>query len=565
MLFCVVLAASATLLELGPAPSGSRTVVECLELTDEKAAFTNFADRAETVAFSRLPRPHLLHSWKALGVTVLQRLTCAGSPNRFRREAGFLAFTGGADGIWLAEPVPPSHSNALAEARADWRLLAEVSALADEARRHPSPGIAVEERRVRFFLADTGFDWEDLDTLRWECHAWKHRLELLLGRPQDKREVLDNRSPPSPEPLAFAAKPRPFSLMPDRKTAPQRKASAEPGLSAVYDDRFFKLVYTSATALPTGRQLPGGHLDFTLQVADGRGELLPYRFHCDLEPMSPEGARAPARGRGSWLYGIDERFRPYSIAYGARNSRVTVFPRLADYGPDYPDPRPTFALKPLPDGRWQATLAVSWLALYGKWPMQTSGTDVWQAGVEGSGLKTPVSIEISWPRGNPSNYTRFAAAISTGELTQVYEEELRRTERTYSASYEERMYPFATPKAETFQRGEAAADRLFLERLVQPLLDRNANTWQAVRTDKDHRPTFDRLPPAAKQQAWRNLGKLLHLSHDVSRLRAGYLADRFAGRLPPPYERRDLSRATPPDEPDADFDESDIQLDEKEF
>ena len=281
--------------------------------------------------------------------------------------------------------------------------------------------------------------------------------------------------------------------------------------------------------------------------------------------MSPEGARAPARGRGSWLYGIDERFRPYSIAYGARNSRVTVFPRLADYGPDYPDPRPTFALKPLPDGRWQATLAVSWLALYGKWPMQTSGTDVWFAGVEGSGLKTPVSIEISWPRGNPSNYTRFAAAISTGELTQVYEEELRRTEKTYSASYEERMYPFATPPSETFQRGETAADRLFLERLVQPLLDRNANTWQDVRTDKDHRPTFDRLPPAAKMQSWRNLGKLLHLSHDVSRLRAGYLADRFAGRLPPPYERRDLSRATPPDEPDADFDESDIQLDEKEF
>ena len=76
------------------------------------AAFTNWAETASAVAFLQMPRRHLMHSWKSLGVTVLKtvRFQPEGSAVRFRREAADDAH---ADGSRASDkqrshmPVPP--------------------------------------------------------------------------------------------------------------------------------------------------------------------------------------------------------------------------------------------------------------------------------------------------------------------------------------------------------------------------------------------------------------------------------------------------------------------------
>ena len=81
--------------------AGKRPLVEANDFADEAAALTNWAENASAVAFAHLPRKHLMHTWKSLGVTVLKtvRFHPEGSAARFRREASFIAFQGGADGV----------------------------------------------------------------------------------------------------------------------------------------------------------------------------------------------------------------------------------------------------------------------------------------------------------------------------------------------------------------------------------------------------------------------------------------------------------------------------------
>ena len=94
--------------------AGKRPLVEANDFADEAAAFTNWAENASAVAFLQLPRRHLMHTWKTLGVTVLKtvRFQPEGSATRFRREASFIAFQGGADGIWLPDAERVKRLNA---------------------------------------------------------------------------------------------------------------------------------------------------------------------------------------------------------------------------------------------------------------------------------------------------------------------------------------------------------------------------------------------------------------------------------------------------------------------
>ena len=60
-------------------PADEKNVIEVNDFIDEQVAFTNYAETAEIVAFERMPRRNLLHSWKGLGVTLLKTV-------RFERE-----------------------------------------------------------------------------------------------------------------------------------------------------------------------------------------------------------------------------------------------------------------------------------------------------------------------------------------------------------------------------------------------------------------------------------------------------------------------------------------------
>ena len=554
--------------------AGRRPFVVDDSFAEEAVAFTNWAENASAVAFAQLPRRHLMHSWKLLGVAVLKTVHFEpeGSADHFRREASFLAFQGGADGVWLpdAERLPSSWRRALGEAREDWRILLYLRDLADAAAMHPDGNIRIEARRIAFWFARMPASWENLDVLRLECVAYAKRLEQLLGLPAANLPV--RRAEPV-EPQT-----QPFMPYADwaRKPAQEQlgklgdTVSFDGGLSFHADLKGFTITWSTTNGPPLGkREQPGGTLDFRLYVStDEPGVFLPYRFHCDFNPKFYSKERAPATSRNYYLFGTDERFRPFYIAYATPNPRVWIWPRLRDFGPDYPDPRPHLRVEGNAKGGWKATLTCHWLYLYGHWPMQTNGkSDIWFVGVDRApGLQHPIAGRVLWPRGHAENFRRFAEKIGTGAITDLYKEELGRTESVWTTAEAERFYPFAQTAEPTFNRYDLEGDRMFYGRLVRPLLDANKNAWQLVWTDKAHdKPQFIQQSDRVKMLIWKNLGRMLFLSHEVGLRRLDYLEGRYAGVEPPEYTPPADPLADAPAEPDADYDPDLIQLDDKEF
>ncbi len=555
--------------------AGRRPFVVDSTFGDEAVAFTNWAEHASAVAFDQMPRRHLMHSWKKLGVKTLQtvRFEPEGTADHFRRAASFSAFTAGADGLWLpdAAKLPDAWRRALDEAREDWRILLHLKSLSDRAARHSDGEVRIEARRIAYWFGYMPAAWENLDVLRFECVAYAKRLEQLLGEVSADLPV-QRATPIEPQALPFM----PYSDWPEKPVQKQMKNLGDTirfdgGLSFHADASGFSLTWstTNGPALGKGKQ-PGGTLDFRLYVAtDKPGVFLPYRFHCDFNPTHYCAQRAPATGRDHFLFSSDERFRPFSIAYGVTNPRVWVWPRLRDFGPDYPDPRPTLRVGGNPAGGWHATLSFSWLSFYGHWPMQTGGrADLWFVGIDRApDSGRPIAGRILWPRGHADNFRRFAEKIPTAAITDIYKEQLDRTQRVWTTAQAERFYPFARTARPTFHRYDCESDAMFYDRLVRPLLDANNNAWQLIWTDKEHaNPKFAKEPDRVKTLIWRNLGRMLHLSHDVGLRRLGYLEGRYAGTEPPPYvPKGDPARDKAPNEPDADYDPDAIQLDDKEF
>ncbi len=554
--------------------SGKKPLVESFEFADEAPAMTNWAENACAVAFVQPPRAHLLHTWKLLGVKILKtvRFEPEGSADHFRREASFLAYQGGADGLWLpnAENLPESWERALDEAREDWRIMVYLKNLADKAAANENSLVWIEARRINYWFGWMPAAWENCDTLRLECVAYAKRLEQLLGMPESNLEV---KRPDAIEPqeLEFI----PYSDWPERPVQKQMMklgdtVTFDGGLSFTGGKSGFSITF-SHTNGPSLKpwSMPGGTLDFRLYIQGEKpGTFLPYRYHCDMDPQW-RGTRAPATGREGSLFGIDERFRPFSIAYGVGNPRVWVWPRLRDYTPFYPNPRPSFSVQGNKEGGWRATLTFSWLSFYGHWPMMGDGkSDIWFVGLEKDPFTGgPVAGRILWPRGSNNNFRKFAETMTTAEMTGLYKEELDRTRTMWTTAGAESGYPFAKTERPTFQRYDKEGDSMFFNRLVQPIVDANDNAWQLIWTDKEHKnPKFNQQSDRVKMLIWQHLGRMLYMSYNVGLLRRDYLERRYAGDEPPePVKKVDLSRVKAPDEPDVDFDDGAIQLDDKEF
>ena len=310
------------------AADGRRALVESHAFGHEELDFGAWAETASAVAFDCLPRAHLLHSWKDLGVTVLKtvRFDCEGTAERFRREAGFLAFLEGADGIWVPEleALPENWRRALDEAREDRRILDYLASLRDRAAASPDSSVWIEARRVTFFFAWLPATWENLDRLRLECVGWAKRLEQLLGV---KPAKLPTSAAAPIEPAGAAYKPYDGRFREAEAVKVDVSCKDVPlgeGLFFSANEKGFSLSFSVTNKDDVAAwKSPGRELDFRVYVSvPGRaGEFLPYRFHCDLDPMWT-GPRAPSRGRGSFLYATDERFRPYGIGWGVGNPRM---------------------------------------------------------------------------------------------------------------------------------------------------------------------------------------------------------------------------------------------------
>jgi hypothetical protein len=569
--FLLVKEPTATKLE-SLAASGKAPLVETDEPLDDAVAFTNFARSAGAVAFDRLPRLNLLHSWKGLGVKVLKtvRYRAEGTAEHFRREAGFMAFQDGADGLWLpnAAELPAPFRTALDEAREDWRILLYLRELRDKAAASADGIVRTDANRVTYWFGYMPAGWENLDCLRLECVAWAKRLEQVLGLPEATLPVTYPEKPISEslrfEPFAdLNVRPHEVTL----KGPDGRSIRLGDGVEFRADYAGFSLSYSTTNGPELAKwAVPGGALDFRIYLpGKNPGEWLPYRFRCDLE-KTWTGPRAPAIGRSGWLFGTDERFKPYSIAYGVPTIRIQPWPRLRSYGPGYPDMRPSLAVVPNTGGGWRAVVSVSWLSLYGHWPMQGEGNrDVWCVGLDRSpDTGQPAAFRLVWPKGSAAEFRKFAARINTGSLSSIYKTELNRTIEVWMTAFRERYYPFAKTAAPCFNRYDLDSDEMFRARLVQPLVDANDNAWQILWTDKEHKSKLDMQPEAVKLEIWKMLGRMLYLSHDVGLLRRDYLAARFAGQVPPEPAKKVDHRRQAPLGPDLDGG-VDIQLDDIEF
>ena len=559
-------------------PEDKRNVIEVGDLTDDLIAFTNYAETAEIVAFEKLPRRNLLHSWKDLGVTVLKtvRFEREGTAEYFRRQVGFLAFQAGADGIWIpnAKDMPGNWKEALKRGRKDREILDYLDSLREKAAKSDDGLIRIEANRVTFFFGWMPAAWENLDCLRLETVAWAKRMEQLLGLPAKDLPV-DYEPEIEPAGVDF----KPFDSLPI--VPPQAKLkemngylSLGDGLSFSANNGGFSITWATTNG-PTLKQWsnPGGSVDFHLCIPGKKpGEYLPYRFHVDLDPTWTKPL-APATGRGSFLFGTDFRFRPYSMAYAAHCPRVMTWPQLRSYGPDYPEPGPSVSYEGNRQGKkelggYHVTLSFNWQSFYGVWPGMTDNKqDVWYVGVDRTPESSvPIVRRIVWPRGaSKLNFKRYAGSIGTRGMTSAYQRELARTYEVWMLGWRERYYPFPKTARPTFYRGERESDAMFLERVVQPLLDQNENAWNAVWTDKDHKPTYANLPERARNDILRNLPRMFYLSYNVGLLRRDYLRDRYAGKEPPVPPKKKPPENAAPRTPDADFDENALQLDDKEF
>lgn len=515
------------------APDGK--IPEVTELIDDEIAFAQYAETASFVAFDRLPRANLLHSWKSLGVTVLKtiRVDSEMSPERYRREAGFLAFKAGADGLYLVGRFEGESARALEEAKEDWRVMEYVRGLREKALANEDGLIRIEGRRATYYLQGIlPAEWENLDTLRFEAVAWAKRLEQILGLPP---AALPTTLPEKPlaarvdfKPYASAAPvPEPVTVGAEGKTV-----KAKNGLEFAWDTVGFSITVETRASL-------GGELRFRLYIPGRQaGEWMPYRYHCDLNPCVKGTVRAPALGRGSCLYGTDERFIPYSQAYAADNNRVREWPCLRSHGPDCPDLRPALNIEPVKGGGYRAKFSVSWLSLYGRWPMQGDGTtrDVWYVGVDAlPGTDEPIACRLHWPKPNKQLFEKFCERFAKGAVDDLCQEELARTNERWILGSRDHYYRFLETKEPCFNCGDFASDEMFRLRMVKPLID-----------------------------ASKGIRRMRYLSHAVGLLRRDYLVGRFAGRVPPEPKVEPNDDNAVKNAPDVDFDDDAIELDGKE-
>lgn len=559
------------------AESGKKPLVVTAEIGHERPALTNWAEYASAVAFEVLPRQHLIYSWKALGIRVLKtvRYEREGSPDRFRRDAGIGAFLGGADGIWIpnAKEMPAEWKTALRQAAEDRAVCDRLAELRAKIEARPRRGrIWIETRRVGHFLGWLDFENENVDAVRLEMVGWAKRLEQLLGEtPADLPTTVAPK-------IAFGGTGfRPYDDLkekpPQVKLSPKTySADLGEGVSFAASVEGFSITVAVTNRKDLVAWEKGNRaLDVRLYVNNPSkpGDYLPYRYHCDLDPEFM-GEREVWEGRGGWAFNADRRFRPASFGYANGFDRLRVWPRLREYGPDYPELVPSMSFSENKKaGTWSVRLSFGWQVLNGRWPGETEGkSDVWYVGLDRSPVTgRPFACRILWPRGNPALHKARLQKLSAGYVAKELKEQ-EKSVNVWRISSKDRYYPFAKTKTPCFYRGDSESDEMFLTRVVEPFVDsleRYAEVFRVPERKKDLK--YGSLSEEGKLAIWDKVPELLSLRRRIGELRAAYLADRYLGKLPPapPPKKKAVNAAAEAKVPDADIDADSIQLDDKEF
>ena len=556
---------------LSPARSDGLKPVELSG--DRRADWLRYAATAEACAADELPNASILASWKKLGVRMLKRVAwdpeC--SPEFIRRKAGFLAIHEKADGVWLVgeENFPDSWKRALAEAKIDVDVTLYCKKLAEKAiaQRAVNHKIWIEGRRVLWFLDWMDFASENLDTLRLEFVCYAKRLEQLLGLPARDLPLVVGQPLATDcerfEPLAG----RDVTHVP---VAIEKRTEVKLGEGLSFRSGTSGFGFTISSSTGAKGVWPGGVGSFRMYLADGRGSYLPYEFRIDLSPVATN--RAPVDAYGLWF--LDERWgRGVLHLYASpRNWRLTPVARRST-GAGYPALRPRFDFRwNESGGGWSLRLDFSWLSVYGLWPSMRNGvSDHWFVSLDALPGIPATACRLDWAKGRDTNFKTLAAGITCGEITERYAAQLAQTEGVYHRWHDERLYGFAKTEKPTYQRSDAESDRVFWERVVEPMMDANRNVADITHTstDKDNHvipAPLERQNETVRLVVMKSLGKLFDFAERVSVARRDYILQRYAGQMPPePPKRKPPEGVSAITAPDVDNDDDALQLDDKEF
>ena len=557
---------------LSPASSGG---LKPVELTgDMRADWANHAVTAEACVVDEVPPENILNQWKRLGVKVLKRVAwdpeC--SAEYFRRRIGFLAVHEQADGVWLVgeEKFPETWRRSVAEAKVDVAAALYAKSLAEEAMgwREKDHKVWIEGRRLLWFLKWMDFDCENLDTLRLEFVCYAKRLEQLLGK-SAKNLPLAVAKPIEPD--CAPVEPRGGRDAQHVPVSIDGKGPVElsEGLAFRCTSSGFGFTITSKTGAKN--VWPGGRGSFRLYLPSGDGTYLPYEFRIDLSPIEA-GPRAPTDCYGLWF--LNERWGKGALRLYADPTHWRLKPvARRTYGSKYPRLRPRFNFKWNDKGDgWTLNLDFSWLSLYGYWPSMRNGIgERWYVSLDALPGVPAAACRMDWAKGREINFKKLASGLSCMGITERYADQKAQASGVYHLWYEERLYGYAQTETPTYQRCDPESDKVFWERIVEPMMDANRNVADITYTYKDADNNvipakLEKQSMTIKLAVWKSLGKLFDLAERVSAARRDYILQRYAGKMPPePPPKRPPEGAAAVAAPDVDNDDNAIKLDDEEF
>ena len=181
------------------------------------------------------------------------------------------------------------------------------------------------------------------------------------------------------------------------------------------------------------------------------------------------------------------------------------------------------------------------------------------------------ACRLDWAKGREENFRKFTPSLSCSAITAAYDAQKEQASGIYRLWHEERLYGFAKTKEPTYQRCDPESDRMFWERVVEPMMDDNSALAEMTFTYKNDKnqmvpAPLERQDEQTKMSAWKSLGKLFDLAARVSLARRDYILMRFAGKLPPePPKKKTPEGAAALTAPDADADDDAMQLDDRTF
>ena len=146
-----------------------------------------------------------------------------------------------------------------------------------------------------------------------------------------------------------------------------------------------------------------------------------------------------------------------------------------------------------------------------------------------------------------------------------------RSRDIYRLWHEDRLYGFAKTATPTYQRYDPESDRVFWKRVVEPMVEANADVADITHAGRNEKgdlvsAKLDKENEAVKVKVCRSLGGLFDLAERVSAARRDYILMRYDGKMPPePPKRKPAEGAAALTAPDADNDDEALSLDDKEF